>query len=50
MSKRADRFREALVAAYGEPRGNAVTLCEAYEVSEYAAPLDDEKRARLWPF
>lgn len=50
VAKRADRFREALVAAYGEPRGKAVTFCEAYEISEYAAPLDDEKRARLWPF
>jgi|TARA_B100000959_G_scaffold157245_1_gene164861 LmbE family N-acetylglucosaminyl deacetylase len=48
--ERADRFRDALVATYGEERGQAVTYCEAYEVSEYASPMDDEKRAKLWPF
>jgi LmbE family N-acetylglucosaminyl deacetylase len=50
VAKRANRFRDALVAKYGEDHGQAVTYCEAYEVSEYAAPLDDEKRAELWPF
>ncbi len=50
VGERANRFRDALVATYGEERGQAVTLCEAYEVSEYASQLDDEKRAKLWPF
>jgi len=50
IGERADRFRDALVATYGEERGQDVTYCEAYEVSEYASPLDDEKRAKLWPF
>ena len=50
VAERADRFREALVATYGDDHGQAVTYCEAFEVSEYAAPLNDEKRAKLWPF
>jgi LmbE family N-acetylglucosaminyl deacetylase len=50
VAERANRFRDALVATYGEEGGQAVTYCEAYEVSEYASPMDDEKRAKLWPF
>ena len=50
VAERADHFRDALVTTYGEERGQAVTYCEAYEVSEYASPLDDEKQAKLWPF
>ena len=50
IGARADRFRDALVATYGEEHGQAITFCEAYEVSEYASPLVDEKRAKLWPF
>jgi hypothetical protein len=50
VAKRAAHFRDALVATYGEERGQAVIYCEAYEVSEYASPMDDEKMAKLWPF
>ena len=50
VAERADRFREALVTKYGEDKGQSVTYCEAFEISEYAAQLDDEKRAKLWPF
>jgi LmbE family N-acetylglucosaminyl deacetylase len=46
----ADRFREQLVRTYGEPFGNMIELAEAYEISEYAAPLDDTNRKRLFPF
>jgi LmbE family N-acetylglucosaminyl deacetylase len=46
----ATRFREPLIRAYGPKRGRAVEHAEAYEISEYAAPLDDAARARLFPF
>ena len=47
---RADRFRDALVRQYGPTHGNAVTVCEAFEISEYAAPLDAATRQRLFWF
>jgi hypothetical protein len=50
VAERANRFRDALVANYGEKHGQAVKFCEAYEVSEYASPMDEEGRAKLWPF
>jgi len=50
VAERANRFRDALVANYGEEHGQAVKFCEAYEVSEYASPMDEEGRAKLWPF
>ncbi len=46
----ADRFRDALVAKYGEPRGREVRYAEAYEVSEYGAPLTEELSRSLFPF
>ena len=46
----ADRFRDALVAKYGEPRGREVRYAEAYEVSEYGAPLTEELSRALFPF
>jgi LmbE family N-acetylglucosaminyl deacetylase len=46
----ADRFRDALVAKYGERRGREVRYAEAYEVSEYGAPLTDELSRSLFPF
>lgn len=45
----ADRFRSALIRTYGSDRGQAVEFAEAYEISEYAAPLTEEQRARLFP-
>jgi LmbE family N-acetylglucosaminyl deacetylase len=51
LSKRlADRFRDRLVASYGPELGREARLVEAFEASEYGAPLDDEARARLFPF
>lgn len=47
---RADRFRDALVRQYGEDRGNRVRYMEAFEISEYAAPLDPAARERLFWF
>jgi LmbE family N-acetylglucosaminyl deacetylase len=45
---RAERCRGALVAAYGPRRGGAVQCCEAFEISQYGAPLDDATRQRLF--
>ncbi|MEQ8787285.1 MAG: PIG-L deacetylase family protein [Pirellulaceae bacterium] len=47
LAPRADRFDEALTAAYGE-RANSLTLIEVFEVSEYAGKFDDEARRRLF--
>lgn len=46
----ADRFRAALVAKYGDARGGNVRSAEAYEVSEYGAPLTQELARSLFPF
>jgi LmbE family N-acetylglucosaminyl deacetylase len=46
----ADRYRDLVVATYGHERGNHIRYIEAFEVSEYGAPLDDGARARLFPF
>jgi LmbE family N-acetylglucosaminyl deacetylase len=50
IGARADRFRDELIATYGRQRGQAVRLAEAFEVSEYAAPLTAEARRRLFGF
>ena len=47
--RRADRFREALVATYGPEHGKAVKYVEAFEISEYASGLDDAAQSRLFP-
>lgn len=49
LRPQADRYREELIARYGAERGAAVEYAEAYEISEYAAPLDDQGRRRLFP-
>ena len=46
----ADRYRDLVVRTYGAERGGRVRLIEAFEVSEYGAPLDAAARARLFPF
>jgi LmbE family N-acetylglucosaminyl deacetylase len=48
-AERAERFREALIAAYGHERGAAIRYAEAFEISEYAAALTDADRQRLFP-
>ncbi len=50
LRQQADRFRAALVAAYGHERGGAVEFAEAFEPCEYGAPFDDAARRRLFPF
>jgi len=46
----ADQYREALMTRYGAEAGKAVEHAEAYEVSEYAAPLTEQAAAALFPF
>jgi len=50
LRPQADRYRCELIATYGPERGLAIEFAEIYEVSEYASPLDDEARKRLFPF
>jgi LmbE family N-acetylglucosaminyl deacetylase len=46
----ADRYRNLVVQTYGPERGRQLRYIEAFEVSEYGAPLDDGAQARLFPF
>jgi LmbE family N-acetylglucosaminyl deacetylase len=46
----AERFRDKLIARYGESAGRRVQYAEAFEWCEYGAPLSDERLARLFPF
>jgi LmbE family N-acetylglucosaminyl deacetylase len=46
----AERCRERLRQTYGAERGEQIEYVEAFEVSEYGAPLDGPTRARLFPF
>jgi hypothetical protein len=46
----ADRYRDLVVQTYGPERGAGVEYIEAFEVSEYGAPLDAAARARVFPF
>jgi LmbE family N-acetylglucosaminyl deacetylase len=43
-------YRDLIVRTYGPERGNQVQYIEAFEVSEFGAPLDRAARARLFPF
>jgi len=45
----ADRFREPLIARYGERPGQAVRCAEAFEVSEYGRPLPPDEVTRWFP-
>jgi LmbE family N-acetylglucosaminyl deacetylase len=45
----AERYRRPLLAAYGRERGSRIEACHVFEISEYARPLDDAARRRLFP-
>jgi LmbE family N-acetylglucosaminyl deacetylase len=45
-----ERYRDLVVRTYGAEQGGRVRIIEAFEVSEYGAPLDAATRARLFPF
>lgn len=46
---RAKRFRQELIDAFGQQRGQAIEFCEVYELSQYAASADQATRQRLFP-
>lgn len=50
LKENAARFRQRLIETYGAERGSLVEWVEAFEISEYAAPLDEAARRRLFPF
>ena len=39
-----------LIAKYGQKRGSSIEFAEVFEISEYAAPLEDGARLRLFGF
>ncbi|HZZ72162.1 MAG TPA: PIG-L family deacetylase [Pirellulales bacterium] len=49
LAANTERFRSELVWVYGPERGAAIRYAEAFEISEYATPLDAAGRARLFP-
>jgi len=49
VQPRAERFRQELIAAYGEAKGRQIEFCEVYELSEYAAGADLGRRQQLFP-
>jgi LmbE family N-acetylglucosaminyl deacetylase len=46
----ANRYRDLVLRTYGPERGPQVRYVEAFEVSEYGAPLDAAAHRRLFPF
>ncbi len=46
----AERFHDDLISTYGEEAASRTTMAEVYEISEYARPLNDELRERLFRF
>ena len=49
LRPQAERYRQPLVARYGDERGREIEFAEVFEISEYAAPLDHVLRERLFP-
>lgn len=50
LAPAAQRYRAELIKAYGPVRGSQIQYAEAFEISEYAAPLDAAARSRLFGF
>jgi hypothetical protein len=46
----ADRYRDLLIRTYGPEQGASARYIEAFEISEYGAPLDALEWMRLFPF
>ncbi len=46
----ADHYRDLVIRTYGPERGSRIRLIDAFEISEYGAPLDAEAWVRLFPF
>jgi LmbE family N-acetylglucosaminyl deacetylase len=45
----ADRYRDLIVATYGEERGRKIRYVEAFEPCEYGSPLTDANKKTLFP-
>jgi LmbE family N-acetylglucosaminyl deacetylase len=50
QSREAERYRDVLVARYGQERGRAVKYAEAFEICEYGRRPTAEELNRLFPF
>jgi len=50
LELRTDRFRDAIMQAYGDQDALTVAFVEVFEISEYAGNMDDAARRRLFPF
>ncbi|HKI16290.1 MAG TPA: PIG-L family deacetylase [Isosphaeraceae bacterium] len=46
----ADHYRDLVIRTYGPERGARVRYIEAFEISEYGAPLDAQAWTRFFPF
>jgi LmbE family N-acetylglucosaminyl deacetylase len=46
----ANRFRPALVKKYGATRGARVEYAEAFEISEFSAPMSADRAGQLFPY
>jgi hypothetical protein len=49
LRRDADRFRDRLIARYGDEAGR-VQYAEAFEWCEYGAPMTESSLTRLFPF
>ncbi len=49
-ARTAERFRAKLIELYGHDKGDKIHYAEAYEISEYGAPVKDDSRKLLFPF
>lgn len=50
LSVPAERYRDQLIATYGEDHGRRVKCVEAFELCEYGSPLTHANRRTLFPF
>ena len=50
VSAIADQFRDRLIDQFGPKHGKTLQHVEAFEISEYAATLEEADRKKLFPF
>jgi len=50
LRRDADRFRNRLLARYGDDAGRRIVYAEAFEWCEYGAPMTESALTRLFPF
>jgi LmbE family N-acetylglucosaminyl deacetylase len=49
LRRDADRFRDQLLARYGDQAGRGIQYAEAFEWCEYGAPMTEARLAQLFP-